>query len=88
MIKSYGKLTYKPFKNFDQTIALYVTDIHIMGKDMEVTAIDVNKPFTFYYSGNNDKWYVPDPNGEDRDCYKEFDGTVVSFEYRYCWDKE
>jgi hypothetical protein len=88
MIKTEGKLVYKPKGALEQTIALYVHDIQVIGKDIEVSAVDVTKLLTFYYSSDRGIWLVPDPDSEDADCFKEFEGTVVSFEYRYYWTKE
>lgn len=88
MIKTEGKLVYKPNKAPDRTIILDVHDVQVIGKDIEVSAVNADRLFTFYYYSRKGVWMVPDPDSEDRDCFKEFEGTVISFEYRYYLAKE
>ena len=89
MIKAEGKFAYKPNREVNTTVVLDVVDFKFFGSDAEVFAWDkcANRPYYFYYSANKDIWLVPDPDGEDADCYIEFQGEVLLFEYKQSWTK-
>lgn len=87
MIKTEGKFIYKPNKEVDTTIILDVLDLKFLGSDVEVFAWDkcADRPYYFYYSAKRDIWLVPDPSDEYGECYMEFTGEVISFEYITSW---